>query len=525
LRHATIAHAAAVALAATALTGQAAFAADFQASTYTASNQLEAAVGRAANGSFVVAWSSINQDGQSYGIFAQRFDSAGARVGLEFQVNTQTTQAQRIPAVAMNDAGAFVVVWRSYGQDGSGYAVIGRRFNSAGASVGVEFQANAYITGPQDFPDVAIDDQGDFVVVWQGAGISGGTGIFGRRFGSNGGALAGDFKANTSTLYGTRYPEVASDADGDFVVTWDSSGQEGGSGAYGVFARRFDSQGIAVGGEFQVNTHTIGSQFFSTVAAADGGAFVVAWQTYQDGSGAGIFARRFISSGAPLAIEFQVGQRTTLQQIRPSVDVAGDGAFLVAWTDQLRDGSDYGVFGRRFDSTGAAITSDFQINSYTLFEQRQPAVQLGDDDSYVVAWHSPHDGSGFGVFATLELPLVTLDVDGDGSLAPLTDGLLVLRDHFGFSGPTLTNAAVDGDCTRCDGPAVTTYINALGLQLDIDGNGNLDALTDGLLVLRNLFGFTGTILTGGATGPGCTRCNPAQIEPYLNTLKTMPPAL
>jgi hypothetical protein len=160
-----------------------------------------------------------------------------------------------------------------------------------------------------------------------------------------------------------------------------------------------------------------------------------------------------------------------------------------------------------------------------LFEQRLPDVHLSDDDGYVVAWHSPHDGFGFGVFATVKLPLVTLDVDGDGSLAPLTDGLLVLRDHFGFSGPTLTNAAVGAACTRCDGPAVTNYLDALGLQLDIDGNGDPDALTDGLLVLRSLFGFTGTTLTNDATAQDCTLCTPAQIEPYLNTLKTMPPAL
>jgi hypothetical protein len=498
-------------------------AADFQVSTYTASNQLEPAVARAANGDFVVVWGSGNQDGQFYGIFAQRFDSAGARIAVEFQVNTYTTNAQRLPAVAMNDAGAFVAVWRSGSQDGSDYGVFGRRFSSAGAGQGVEFQVNEYTNGPQNFPAVAIDDQGDFVVVWPGVGAAG-TGIFGRRFDSSGGALASDFRVNTFTLYAKRYPKVASDADGDFVVTWDSHSQDGPS--YGTFARRFDSLGVAVGDEFQVNTHTIGNQFLSTVAAADDGAFVVAWQSYHDGSGAGIFARRFSASGAPLAVEFQVGQRTTLQQIRASIDVAGDGAFLVAWTDQMRDGSDYGVFGRRFGSTGAAITSDFQVNSYTLFEQRLPSAQLGDDGAFVVAWHSPHDGFGFGVFASLEPPLVTLDVDGNGTLAPLTDGLLVLRDFFGFSGAALTNAAVDAGCTRCDGPAVAAYLDALGMQLDIDGNGgNPDALTDGLLVLRNLFGFTGTTLTTGATGLGCTRCTAALIEPYLNTLKTTPPSL
>ena len=248
---------------------------------------------------------------------------------------------------------------------------------------------------------------------------------------------------------------------------------------------------------------------------------MVAWQSYHDGSGSGIFGRRFNSSGAPLAVEFQVGQRTTLQQIRPSIDVASGGAFLVAWTDSARDGSDYGVFARRFDSSGAAVTDDFQVNSYTSFEQRLPAVHLGDNDSYVVVWQSPHDGFGFGIFGTS--PLAALDVDGDGSVTPLTDGLLALRFHFGFTGTTLATGATGGGCTRCTGPAITSYLTTLGTQLDIDGNNDLDPLTDGLLGLRYLFGFTGTVLTTGAVGPRCSRCSAAQIVPYLDDLTTLPP--
>ena len=145
-----------------------AFAADFQVNTYTASTQLEPVVGRASSGEFVVVWQSANQDGQFYGIFAQRFDSAGAKIGVELQLNTYTTGTQSQPSVAMNDGGGFVVVWRSgSNQDGSDYGVFGRRFASSGAAQGVEFQVNETTTGPQVFPAVAIDDQGDFVVVWQ----------------------------------------------------------------------------------------------------------------------------------------------------------------------------------------------------------------------------------------------------------------------------------------------------------------------------------------------------------------------
>ncbi len=92
--------------------------------------------------------------------------------------------------------------------------------------------------------------------------------------------------------------------------------------------------GTAAGTEFQVNTYTISEQFITTVAADDGGAFVDRLAELPATAAAhGIFGRRFSSAGAPLAVEFQVGQRTSLQQIRASIDVASGGAFMVAWTD------------------------------------------------------------------------------------------------------------------------------------------------------------------------------------------------
>ena len=50
---------------------------------------------------------------------------------------------------------------------------------------------------------------------------------------------------------------------------------------------------------------------------------------------------------------------------------------------------------------------------------------------------------------------------------------------------------------------------------DIDGDGTKDALTDGLLVLRHLFGFSGTTLTEGAIAGDATRSTVSEIESYL----------
>jgi hypothetical protein len=82
----------------------------------------------------------------------------------------------------------------------------------------------------------------------------------------------------------------------------------------------------------------------------------------------------------------------------------------------------------------------------------------------------------------------------------------------------LVGGAVAGNCTRCDAAAIESYLSGLGLVLDADGNGSLGALTDGLLILRFEFGFTGTTLTSNAVGANCTRCDGASIAAYLETL-------
>ena len=54
-------------------------------------------------------------------------------------------------------------------------------------------------------------------------------------------------------------------------------------------------------------------------------------------------------------------------------------------------------------------------------------------------------------------------------------------------------------------------------QADIDGNGAVDALTDGLMLLRYLFGLRGDMLIGGAVSPDATRSTAADIEGYIQS--------
>ena len=108
-----------------------------------------------------------------------------------------------------------------------------------------------------------------------------------------------------------------------------------------------------------------------------------------------------------------------------------------------------------------------------------------------------------------------LDVDGDGVPLPLNDAVLVLRWLFGFRGDQLIAGAVGQSCSRCNADEIEDYLESVSGSLDIDDNGIRNPLTDGVLLLRWLLGFTGSSLTTGAIGVGCERCTAGAIDEYL----------
>ena len=97
-----------------------------------------------ATADFVVAWNSLGQDGSSSGVFGRMFNLGGNPSSAEFQVNTYTTSYQRLPAVSMNTAGDFVVAWNTDTSPDADYGVYAQRFDSAGVPQGIEFHVNTH---------------------------------------------------------------------------------------------------------------------------------------------------------------------------------------------------------------------------------------------------------------------------------------------------------------------------------------------------------------------------------------------
>ena len=92
---------------------------------------------------------------------------------------------------------------------------------------------------------------------------------------------------------------------------------------------------------------------------------------------------------------------------------------------------------------------------------------------------------------------------------------MVIRHLFGFSGDSLTSGAVSGGASRGSADAIGSYLTDADSQLDIDGDGESKPLTDGLLLIRYLFGFSGDSLVSGAIGSDATRDTAEAVEAYI----------
>lgn len=260
--------------------------------TYRKGNPAVAAAWRGSP--WVAVWHSVGQDGYYGGIYGRRLSSAAEPLGAEFQINRYTAGTELFPDVAMDYRGNFVVVWLS--ADGPGHEGIyaqryDRDFNRVGEEMEIiNFGDTGDVAVPFHGPAVAMDPAGNFVVAW--TKLTGDADLYARRFYANGAPAGPVFLLNSYTAGVQRAVDVAMDQRGNVVAVWQSDGQDGSS--WGIYGQLFDGYGRAVGEEFQVNQYTTGAQTEPAVDMADVGKWTISWSSSgQDGDGEGVFARSY----------------------------------------------------------------------------------------------------------------------------------------------------------------------------------------------------------------------------------------
>jgi hypothetical protein len=242
------------------------------------------------DGTFIVVWESNNtpEEGDK-AICGQLYDSYGVEFGSEFIIH-EDASIYRYPDVAADASGNFAVVWM---EDKSSNSIMARLFDPNGTPRTDTLKVNRIRFSSIARPSIAMDAAGNFVVAWDGdPDLAGQDDIHARLYGANGTPMGEQFLVNTTLTCAQQYPQAAMNDEGEFVIVWDCRIDPDDDNQRDIFGQRFGSSGEFIGDEFQMNTYELNDQRYPAVAINGAGRFVTVWQSQaQDGSRYGIFAR------------------------------------------------------------------------------------------------------------------------------------------------------------------------------------------------------------------------------------------
>jgi hypothetical protein len=273
--------------------------------------------------------------GKIYDSTANNFDSI---LGIKIY---NSAGADDPTSIASTATGAFVTAWAGQASK-TGYDVVAKRFKSTGVRVAHETVANTTRSGDQVQPSVAMLSDGNYVVVWRShPGMGHPDGIFGRLYDVNAKPLGNEFQINTRPALYADAPSVAALSTGGFVVAWDSG------------AQLYNAKNKRVAGEFKFNAHVTNKKIMPRVAALENGAFEIVWVL----QGHGIYGRRYNRLGRAVGNEIQVAAGTPLSF--PAIASLTSGGFVVTWTNTNAGG----VFGQIYNVRGKPAGGAFEMDT------------------------------------------------------------------------------------------------------------------------------------------------------------------
>jgi hypothetical protein len=374
-------------------------------------------------GNSVVVWQDDMNDNGAYNILARGFDPFGCERFPTFTVNTVLTGQQRNPQVAMDSAGNFVVAWEDDSNSNGEANVFLRGFTAAGTERFPAIKVDSDSSGDQAAPDVAVDDRGDIVVVWEDDTDGNGTyQIWAKGFYTTPTTLQVAFSEITVNTVNTgqqRAPKVGMEGTGNFVVVWEDDSQSS-LPCFEIFARGYRFNGSHQlenrFSDIQVNTVTAGAQIQPDVAVAENLDFVVTW-AHDESPGTGstpsdydILARGYRINGTsaptPRFPSIAVAQALSGARVRPAVDIDSLGNSIIAWEDDSDQNGVGNIRTRGFFGNGVERFPMQQVNTATPGNQLRPAVAVSPQGRTLIGWEDDLNGNSSYQIVTraLELP-------------------------------------------------------------------------------------------------------------------------
>jgi len=310
---------------------------DLPVSDLSTDDQLPA-VGVNSKGEFVVVWTNAGNDLGD--IYAQRYDAGGNKMGTNIQVCGATSE-QTSPCIAFDSNDRCIIIWGDH-RIGTHWELYAQIYDSDFNKIGNDFSVVA-VSNDAQHPAVAALPNNRYVVSWEDR-RNGSWDIYAAILNA-GGAQTGGVIAACTAANAQQFPAVAVDSRGNFMIAW---GDERNDGAGDIYARVFSSMtGAPLGAETVVSS-ALNGQGYPAVALDGEDNFIVAWHDQRNG-GYEIYMKVFNST-----TQQQVGGETlvinaTNDQQFPSLAVGRDGRLMAVWQDYR--GATSEIYGRAFYPT------------------------------------------------------------------------------------------------------------------------------------------------------------------------------
>lgn len=351
-------------------------------------------IAMAGDGRLVVAFQSA-----STAIKVRAYNANGTPVGSAEQTVVSTTGVVRNPDVAMDDNGNFVVVWEDDSDGNGSYQVKARGYQFDYTQHFAAKTINSIATGQQSSPAIAMAANGDYVVAWEDDQDADGNYEIGvRGFYANETEHFAQFFANTTTDGQQRDPDVAMDDTGRFVVVWEDDADLNAS--FQIKARGFSATGAQLFTERTVNLEAAGNQINPAVAMDPSGNWYVVWEDDRTGEGYEIVSQEFTIAGARVftTADVQVNsvsavahRNSTPRRQSPVVSAHKSGRYIGAWADDMDGNGSFEILARGVPGTACSVV----VKTINGTVTKSPADAFYKKNSSVTLTATPSAGYTF----------------------------------------------------------------------------------------------------------------------------------
>ncbi len=351
------------------------------------------------DGSFIITWTDTRS--RTYKTYFQRYDAEGNLLGTN--INNDDNGTQYNPQIALLKDGNFLLIWREYSRNIYNQSeVLGQKYFKTGEKIGDAFIISSINReGDVYDPDVCSNSNGDFVVTWQkrhGSIYS----IVAEKFDNDGNIIKNNFLVTNDTTSYKYRPRAGIDSLGNFAITYYSYKNNN----YDIFLHRYNSSGVELDSAVVVNddkTHS--TQYYPDISVNPAGNCIVTWYDYRTTNG--VYFQEYKNIGSTDSFEKVDSNMAVADYVisncTPTVSLQDNGEFVISWTEW--NGSVTGSYNNlKFRIYNSDLNPLTEVMNATISQERNQINQdiVFKDNKIFNVWQDNHEhGVGYDIWANV----------------------------------------------------------------------------------------------------------------------------